>query len=339
MKCMDLEELIIRSLRHEDIPRVASFVQGIMPAFQKQWQDKYEDNLDDDDIALLGIKDATLHVSLGSDSSWSGFGGPSRRPPSDFKALLAKAQTKLTREERAEGYTIDSNGGKYKTVEFFETNTTNHFLVEGTLLTEEEWNEWYENWELVPALRDPISEFNESYHRGLELNKPHLLIPTAHMIMETIIGMFPISRIAYFARKSPNFLHKVCHWICEHSLQKWALMCESDAPVLMVPDDCAYKGRPILSPTMYKEFVIPEFQKYFEMAHKAGKIVIMHSDGVVEPYYNDLIEAGLDAHESLESVAGNNLADLKARYGDRLALIGNIDSLHSFTLWIHRGSD
>jgi hypothetical protein len=266
-----------------------------------------------------------LHVSLGLDSSWCGFGGPSRRSPEEMNQRLEAANAKLTPEERAQGYTIASNGGKYKTVEFIETKTTNHFLVGGTLQTADEWEEWYAGWEMTEVGGDPVKNFNDGYHKGLELHKPHLLIPTTHMIMEAIIGMFPYGKISYFARKNPQFLHKVCEWICEPALAKVKLMCESDAPIILVPDDCAYKGRPVLSPAMYKEFVIPEFKKYIDIAHRAGKMVMMHSDGVVEPYYNDLIEAGLDAHESLEPVAGNNLADLKARYGDRLALVGNID--------------
>jgi len=54
--------------------------------------------------------------------------------------------------------------------------------------------------------------------------------------------------------------------------------------------------------------------------------LVMHSDGVVEPYYNDLIEAGVDVHQSVEPMAGNDLAKLKEKYGHKLSFIGNIDS-------------
>ena len=43
---MDLEELIIRALdRHDNGPRVPSFVQGIMPGFMDQWKAKYQKKL------------------------------------------------------------------------------------------------------------------------------------------------------------------------------------------------------------------------------------------------------------------------------------------------------
>jgi hypothetical protein len=322
---MDLEELIVKSLKHEEIPRVASFLQGVMPNFQRQWAEKYEDLVTDDDIGLTGTKDCTLHMSLGIDSSWAGFGGPYYRAPKEHAQIVAAAQNKLSAEDRSKGYSIGINGGLYRTVYFQETNTTNHFLVEGTIQTEQEWLEWYKDWEIMPESGDPIKIFNDSYHKALNFKKPHMLIPSTGLIMEPLISQIPTSRIAYFARKNPSFLHKICDFIVEPTLRKAKLMAESDAQVIIVPDDCAYKGRPILSPSLYREFIIPRFKKVIDIMHKAGKLVMFHSDGVVEPYYNDLISIGLDAHESLEPVAGNNLADLKARYGNRLAFVGNID--------------
>nr|MDO8116411.1 uroporphyrinogen decarboxylase family protein [Candidatus Sigynarchaeota archaeon] len=70
---------------------------------------------------------------------------------------------------------------------------------------------------------------------------------------------------------------------------------------------------------------IPHFAKMIEKAHSKGKLVIFHSDGVVEPYYDSLIDIGLDAHQSIEPVAGNDLKQLKESYGKRLSFIGNID--------------
>jgi len=322
---MDIEEIIVRSLKHEEIPRVASFVQGVMPAFQRQWNEKYEENVQEDEIGLTPVKDCTLHMSLGFDSSWAGFAGPGYRPPKDHTKIVEKANKKISQEDQKKGYAIGQNGGLYRTVYFTETQTSNHFLVEGTIQTEEEWNEWYDGWKIESEMGDPIKTFNSGYHMALNFKKPHMLIPSVGLLMEPLISIFPMSRLSYFARKNPTFLHKVCDFIIEPNLQKAKLMAESDAKVIIMPDDCAYKERPILSPSAYREFIIPRFKKFIDIFHKAGKLVMFHSDGVVEPYYNDLISIGLDAHESLEPVAGNNLADIKQKYGDRLALVGNMD--------------
>ncbi|MHA2399093.1 MAG: uroporphyrinogen decarboxylase family protein [Promethearchaeota archaeon] len=52
---------------------------------------------------------------------------------------------------------------------------------------------------------------------------------------------------------------------------------------------------------------------------------VFHSDGFTEPYFDGLIEAGFNAVESLEPMAGMDLKYLKETYGDKLCLIGNID--------------
>ena len=37
------------------------------------------------------------------------------------------------------------------------------------------------------------------------------------------------------------------------------------------------------------------------------------------------LDVGLDVHQSLEPTAGNDLAVIKEKYGDRLSFIGNMD--------------
>ena len=60
------------------------------------------------------------------------------------------------------------------------------------------------------------------------------------------------------------------------------------------------------------------------IAHEAGLPFIFHSDGKVWDVIPDLIAVGVNALHPIEPKAMDiNL--VKARYGDKLALIGNID--------------
>jgi Uroporphyrinogen decarboxylase (URO-D) len=323
---MDLEDIVITALdRNEDPPRVPSFVQGIMPYFFEQWDTKYGDELEMEDIRISPTKDITLHCHLGFDSSWCGFTGPGRRAPESNKQKIEEANAKLSPEERADGYHISSRGGLYKTVVL--QGYDHSYLVHGTIKTKDQWEDWFESdpWDIVDPVGDPIKKYNESKKQALSGKKPHLLVPSCGLIIEPLLGMVNLGRISYFTRRQPQFFRKLIEFIATPSLQKFKLICESDAQVIIAPDDCAYKGRPILNPKQYKEFIIPYWKKYADMAHKAGKILIMHSDGNLQPYYNDLIEAGLDVHQSLEPLAGNDLGEVLSTYGDRLSFIGNMD--------------
>ena len=322
---MDLEEIIVTALKQErEPPRVPSFVQGIMEYFTKVWMDTYEDQIAEDEIGLTPQKDITMHMGLGFDSSWCGFGGYSHVTPKDHDLIVKRKNAALSPQEKQEGYHISNFGGLYKTVHFFGHD--HGFLVGGTIKTEDEWNEWFANWEIREPGGDPIKTYNTAKEMGLHFKRPHLLIPTSGIVMEPMISMLDMGRISYFARQKPQFFRKVIDFIMKPTLLKWKLMCESDAPILMSPDDCAYKGRPILSPALYKEFIIPQLKKMVDMAHKAGKLQIFHSDGYVEPYYPAFIEIGLDTHQSLEPTAGMDLKKIKDQYGSKISLIGNMDS-------------
>jgi uroporphyrinogen decarboxylase len=54
--------------------------------------------------------------------------------------------------------------------------------------------------------------------------------------------------------------------------------------------------------------------------------VILHSDGKVDSFLPDLVEAGLDGIQALEATAGVDLAGLKKSLGDRLCFFGGLDS-------------
>ncbi|MFX0101793.1 MAG: uroporphyrinogen decarboxylase family protein, partial [Candidatus Hodarchaeota archaeon] len=167
-----------------------------------------------------------------------------------------------------------------------------------------------------------VDQVNEAYEMGLQ--NDFLIIPSTGLLMEPLIGSIGIDSFAKYARS--NFLEKICKTLMIVPYKRMDFLCKTDVPVIIIPDDCAYKGRPIMSPRMYKKFIIPHFGGMIKKAHAAGKLVVFHSDGVVEPYYNALIEVGLDAHQSLEPVAGNDLGAIKEKYKGRLSFIGNMDS-------------
>jgi uroporphyrinogen decarboxylase len=90
-------------------------------------------------------------------------------------------------------------------------------------------------------------------------------------------------------------------------------------------DDMGFKGRPFMSPAMYRELIFPAHKKTFDFAHAHGLPVILHSCGFVEPLLPDLVEAGIDALQAIEIKAGMDLLRIYERFGDRIALMGGLD--------------
>lgn len=90
-------------------------------------------------------------------------------------------------------------------------------------------------------------------------------------------------------------------------------------------EDMGFKGRPFMSPEMYRELILPGHRRTIDYVHSLGLPVIMHSCGFVEPLLPGIVEAGVDCLQVIEVKAGMDLLRIKRDFGDRLALCGGID--------------
>ena len=90
-------------------------------------------------------------------------------------------------------------------------------------------------------------------------------------------------------------------------------------------EDMGFKGKPFMSPAMYKDIVWPAHKKTFDFGRSLGLPIIVHSCGYVEQLVPGLIEAGMDCLQAMEVKAGMDLVKLKGLYGDRIAFMGGLD--------------
>ncbi|MFX0103426.1 MAG: hypothetical protein ACFFCS_27945, partial [Candidatus Hodarchaeota archaeon] len=140
---MNVEEGIVTSLKRKEEPdRVYSFVQGIMRIFEREFDEKYGDLLEDDEIVILPGKNIVLHKKLGFDSSW--FGTPS--PPATFGDKHARLLKELNEKYNKINpkYGVNGAGGVYNRGEL--NGYAYNFQVDGALKTEELWEDWYEDY-------------------------------------------------------------------------------------------------------------------------------------------------------------------------------------------------
>jgi uroporphyrinogen decarboxylase len=91
-------------------------------------------------------------------------------------------------------------------------------------------------------------------------------------------------------------------------------------------DDLGYRNAPLISPTMYRDLVLPHHKRLCDHFAQDGLKTILHSDGDVRPLIPHFLDAGFSALHPLEVKANLNVQDLKLRYGNRLVLFGNIDA-------------
>jgi len=101
-------------------------------------------------------------------------------------------------------------------------------------------------------------------------------------------------------------------------------LCREDVDFVLFGDDMAYTGGMMIAPDMMRDIFFPWYRQFIGIARDAGKYITFHSDGDIEPVIPDFIDAGLQGLNPIEPLA-MDIEYLKQTYGDKLALIGNID--------------
>jgi len=94
---------------------------------------------------------------------------------------------------------------------------------------------------------------------------------------------------------------------------------------LHFPDDLGYRNGLLFSPATYREVLKPVHKRAIDWAHNRGIVTMMHSCGNIMEIIPELIDAGLDGLNPIETKAGMDLAAVKDAYGDKLVLQGGID--------------
>ncbi|MFH1009546.1 MAG: uroporphyrinogen decarboxylase family protein [Candidatus Latescibacterota bacterium] len=85
-------------------------------------------------------------------------------------------------------------------------------------------------------------------------------------------------------------------------------------------------NRPLISPQAYRTFIVPEVRKLSQRIHRGKAYAVNASDGDLWSVLEDFV-AGceVDGYLEIDMHAGMDLAKLKAAYGNRVTLYGNLD--------------
>jgi len=91
-------------------------------------------------------------------------------------------------------------------------------------------------------------------------------------------------------------------------------------------EDLAYNQGLFCSPRVLETLVFPYYRAFNDYLHGKGLKVILHSCGNIEQALPMIVEAGFDALHPLQVHAGCDPLSIARRYGDRLALLGGLDT-------------
>ena len=176
-----------------------------------------------------------------------------------------------------------------------------------------DWKQLVEKWKMEnPILR--LYGFVANYYGG----------PSLFGFVRMLVGD---ERALYIFHDDPKMVHDMMETATEFSiamLQK-AL---KEAPVTVVQfwEDMCYRGGPLISPAMFREFMLPRYKRITEVIRGLGAdIIFVDSDGKVEELIPLWLEAGINGVFPMEQAAGNDLYAYRRKYGKNLLMTGGID--------------
>lgn len=161
-----------------------------------------------------------------------------------------------------------------------------------------------------------VSLKEEMAHRGLDL--PVLAPAYVHGVW-TDVDLMQTMLIA------PEIAHEHFELATARALALIDAFVALDLDQIGVGGDFA-GTRPLISPEMYRRFIMPQVWVCSRHIHDAGRWAVNASDGNLWSVIHDfLIGCEVDGYIEIDQFAGMDLARLKHRFGDRITLYGNLD--------------
>lgn len=126
----------------------------------------------------------------------------------------------------------------------------------------------------------------------------------------------------------PETVHEGAERLYKVAEDRVNRMTEAGADFLMFASDVGFNGGPFLSPAQFREFVTPYLARLCQLTRRRGAIPMMHSDGMLMPVLDQIMEAGPAVLQSIDPMAGMDIAEVKRLTYGKMALMGNVRCDH-----------
>lgn len=141
-------------------------------------------------------------------------------------------------------------------------------------------------------------------------------------LISGLIDLFGWDMLLLAAGTDPKRFGDLTNRYASWIQQYFDALADADVPVVMIHDDIVWASGPFIQPAWYREYVFPNYKKYFAPLRESGKKIMFTSDGNFDEFVDDIAEAGV------HGFVFEPLTDLEyivEQYGQTHVIIGNAD--------------
>jgi len=136
-----------------------------------------------------------------------------------------------------------------------------------------------------------------------------------------------VERISVMLYDDPSWVQEMMDYMADFccACGERALR-EADLDYVLLWEDMAYKTGPLISPDMFRRFMMKPYKKLTGFIRDHGvDLIFVDSDGDSGPLIPLWMEGGVNGFYPIERVAGMDAVSLREQYGRELRLMGGID--------------
>lgn len=133
--------------------------------------------------------------------------------------------------------------------------------------------------------------------------------------------------LSYAFYDQPRLVHAMMEFIADFLMETVKRALEDvEIDYFNYFEDFAFKNGPLISPRIFREFMLPQYRRVNDFLRAHGvRIITLDSDGNTEVLLPLLIEAGINGHWPCEIAAGMDPVRLSREYGRDMVFMGGID--------------
>ena len=138
----------------------------------------------------------------------------------------------------------------------------------------------------------------------------------------TLTGMENL--LAYMIT-DPDFVHTFFDKLVEYNMKIIKIYLEYDFDGIFLGDDWGQQKGLIMGPVFWRKFIKPQLAKMYSLGKDNGRFIGQHSCGDIQEIYPDLVEIGLDVHQTFQPEIFD-VEEIKSLYRGKLSFWGGIST-------------
>ena len=186
-----------------------------------------------------------------------------------------------------------------------------------------------EDYDWPDAKHVDFSRFAEASRPARESMTP-VLSGSWACFFHTVAGLFGMEDYFMKMHTDPNLVLEVTERVVKfYTGMNDKLYAEhgSGFHALFYGNDYGTQLDMIISPAMFRKFVMPYQKKISDQAKSYGMYSVLHSCGAVSKAIPDMIDAGIDALHPIQALAaGMDAESLAEKFKDKIVFIGGVDT-------------